>query len=203
MLVAMRTVNPQQHALKRSLILEAAAQEFAAHGLDGTSTAAICARAGIGSGTLFHYFGTKREIFLAMFSDDLAANKEVCQRAIASTPPAAGLDLLVDHLVRDLADPLIPGLMAAALLQANRDEEFAALLVADDDTVRSTLVELLVRMRTDGHLLAFEPAEVARWIQRVIDASFLTADDPSFEPGEHAVQLRQIIGWLTGRGIYR
>lgn len=203
MLVAMRTVNPQQYARKRALILSAAAQEFAAHGLDGTSTAAICSRAGIGSGTLFHYFGSKRKIFHALFSDDLAINSELCEQALAGTPPAAGLDLLVDHLVHDLADPLVPGLMAAAVLQANRDHEFALMLIADEETVRGTLVELLVRMRADGQLLAFEPDHLARWIQRLVDACFLSASDHSFDPELQNEQLRRILRWLTGRDLNR
>jgi len=195
----MRTVDPEQHARKRARILEAAAQEFAAHGVDGTSTAAICRRAGIGSGTLFHYFATKRDIFHALFRDDLPRNAEACERALAQARPGAGLDLLVDHLVADLADPLAPGLMAAALFQANRDEEFARLLTDDDERTRGTLVTLLSRMADEGQRLVFTPERVARWIQRLIDSSFLTADEHDFDPAADTGELRRVIAWLVGR----
>src|SRR4051794_6675329 len=112
----MRTVNPVEHARRRGRILEAAAVEFAVNGVDGTSTAAICRRAGIGSGTLFHYFPTKREIVYALFADDLEGNADACRAALDVPDPVAGVRSLVAHLVRDLGSPLVPGLAAAALL---------------------------------------------------------------------------------------
>lgn len=195
----MRTVNPEQHARKRALILEAAAAEFAAGGLDGASTAGICRRAGIGSGTLFHYFPTKREIFHALFSDDLERNGEICAHALAGADPAAELDKLVTHLIADLADPLVPGLMAAALLQMNRDVEFAEMVSADDDRFRDTLTTVLGRMADQGQQLAFPPRRVASWIQRLVDATYLTAGEPEFDPAAEAAELRRVVDWLVGR----
>lgn len=195
----MRTVDPEQHARKRARILQAAAQEFAAHGVDGTSTARICKRAGIGSGTLFHYFATKREMFTALFADDLPRNAAACDRALAAERPGPALDALLDHLLADLADPLAPGLAAAAVFQANRDEEFAALVVADDARIRATLVTLSERLAAAGQPLAFAPDRVAGWIQRLIDSSYLTADEDGFDAPAHLAELRRIIAWLTGR----
>ncbi|WP_260475482.1 TetR/AcrR family transcriptional regulator, partial [Streptomyces sp. WAC 06725] len=142
----MRTVNPEEHARKRAHILRAAAGEFAAHGVDGTSTARICRAAGIGSGTLFHYFATKREIFHALFGDDVPRNAEACARALAAERPDDGLALLLDHLLADLADPLVPGLAAAAVFQANRDEEFARMVLTDSAQIRTALTTLTTRL---------------------------------------------------------
>lgn len=195
----MRTVNPEQHARKRAAILSAAAEEFAAHGVDGTSTADICRRAGIGSGTLFHYFATKSAIFSAIFADDLPGNAAARNRALASQRPDHGLDVLVEHLVADLADPLVPGLVAAALHQANQDQSFAQMLHDDDEQTRDTLTTLLTRMADAGHRLAFAPDRVAHWIQTLTDNSFLAADDSDFDPTTQQNELYQIIAWLTGR----
>jgi AcrR family transcriptional regulator len=52
---------------KRRRILEAAIQEFAEYGFDYASTNRITSSAGIGKGMLFHYFGSKRELFLYSF----------------------------------------------------------------------------------------------------------------------------------------
>lgn len=197
-LVAMRTVNPEQHARKRARILEAAAGEFAAHGVDGASTAGVCRRAGIGSGTLFHYFATKRDLFHGVFSDDLAHTATVCERALAAERPEEGLALVLERLVADLADPLTPGLTAAALLQAHRDEEFAAMLAGDEEGTRVTLTTLLERMAGQGRRLVFAPERVARWIQTLLDGSYLVADDPEFDPTVQAGELREVVAWLTG-----
>ncbi|MCI2420993.1 TetR/AcrR family transcriptional regulator [Saccharopolyspora sp. K220] len=195
----MRTVNPEQHARKRAKILAAAAGEFATNGVDGTSTAGICRRAGIGSGTLFHYFDSKRAIFHALFSDDVARNAEICARALDTTPASAGLDLLVEHFAADLANPLTPGLAAAAVLQANRDVEFARLLIADAERTHHTLSTLLTRMADEGHQLALPARRAARWIQQLIDTSYLMSDGPEFDPAVQYRELRQVIAWLTGR----
>lgn len=194
----MRTVNPEQHARKRHRILDAAAEEFAAHGIDGTSTAAICRRAGIGSGTLFHYFPTKRDIFHALFRDDLEGNAGACERALAAATPSAGLDLLWGHLIRDLAHPLVPGLMAAAIHQANRDQEFARLIAADEHLVRQTLTTLLTQLAGEGRRLVFPPERAASWLQRLLDASFLAAGEAGFDPDSQAAELHRFVAWLTG-----
>ncbi|WP_030678199.1 TetR/AcrR family transcriptional regulator [Streptomyces rimosus] len=195
----MRTVNPEEHARKRAHILAAAAGEFAAHGVDGTSTARICRAAGIGSGTLFHYFATKRDIFHALFGDDVPRNAEACARALAADRPDDGLDLLLDHLLADLADPLVPGLAAAAVFQANRDEEFARMVLTDSAQIRAALVTLTERLAAEGRPLVFPSERVAGWIQSLIDGAYLTAGDPDFDPAAHTAELRQVVAWLTGR----
>lgn len=193
----MRTVNPEQYARRRQLIIEAAAVEFALHGVDGASTAGICRRARIGSGTLFHYFPTKIEIFHALFRDGLQRNAAVCAQAL-DQPTAAGLDLLLDHLLADFGDPLVPGLTAAALLQVNRDDAFAAMLADDEEVVRRTLTALLERLNSQV-ALTFAPARTARWIQRLLDACYLAAGDGDFDAAATAAELRTMINWLLGR----
>ncbi|GAB2761725.1 TetR/AcrR family transcriptional regulator [Amycolatopsis magusensis] len=192
----MRTVNPEQHARKRARILEAAAFEFAAGGVDGTSTADICRRAGIGSGTLFHYFPTKRDVFHALFADDLARNAEVCAQALTAEDPAEGVRQVVEHLLADLANPLVPGLMATVLLQVNRDPEFAELMAGDEQRTRAALTELLGRM--DPARLAFPPERVAAWIHRVADATFFAAAEDTFDPAAELAEFRRLVTWLTG-----
>ncbi|MCD9143868.1 TetR/AcrR family transcriptional regulator [Streptomyces albireticuli] len=195
----MRTVDPEQHARKRALILQAAAREFAVHGVDGTSTASVCRRAGIGSGTLFHYFPTKRALFHALFSDDLPRNAAARERALAAARPGDGLDLLVDHLLTDLADPLVPGLLAAALFQANRDEEFAVMVATDEALTRDALTTLLERAAADGCRPAFPPERLAGWILRLSDACYLAAGEEGFDPVAQTAELRRIVAGLVGR----
>ena len=53
-------------AERREMVLEAAAAEFAAHGLAGTSTEDVARRAGISQPYLFRLFPTKKALFLAL-----------------------------------------------------------------------------------------------------------------------------------------
>ncbi|CAM00898.1 TetR family transcriptional regulator [Saccharopolyspora erythraea NRRL 2338] len=198
MLAVMRTVNPEQHARKRAKILQAAAEEFAVNGVDGTSTAGICRRAGIGSGTLFHYFPTKRDIVHALFRDDLARNAEVHPRVLRADAEQ-GFDLLVGHLLAELANPLTPGLAATAVLQANRDPEFAEILTTDTERTHEVLTGLLRRMADDGgYRLALPADRLARWIQKLVDAAYLMAGDPGFDAEVESAELRRVIARLVG-----
>jgi AcrR family transcriptional regulator len=49
---------------KRQRIIDAAIREFAEKGYEQASTNAITAAAGISKGLLFHYFGTKKQLYL-------------------------------------------------------------------------------------------------------------------------------------------
>ncbi|HEY3506637.1 MAG TPA: TetR/AcrR family transcriptional regulator [Actinocatenispora sp.] len=195
----MRTVNPVEHARKRARILDAAAHEFAEHGVDGATTAGVCARAGIGAGTLFHYFRTKREMVYALFADDLPAGAEARRRALAEPDPGHGLRLLVGHLLSDLDHALAAGLAAAAIFQANRDEEFAAMIAAEDGRTRDALTTLLRRNAKAGRRPLFPPDRAARWIQTLVDASYITADD-GFDADRQTGELRRLLDVLTDGG---
>jgi AcrR family transcriptional regulator len=53
-------------AERREGILDAAVDEFAAHGYDGATTGAIAARAGISQPYVFRFFPTKKDLYIAV-----------------------------------------------------------------------------------------------------------------------------------------
>jgi AcrR family transcriptional regulator len=53
---------------RREAVLAAALEEFAARGLDGASTEAIAAKAGISQPYVFRLFGTKKDLFKAVIA---------------------------------------------------------------------------------------------------------------------------------------
>src|ERR1039458_2734250 len=70
----------------RRRLKEAATAEFAAHGPDGTTMAAIAERAGINKERLYKYFGDKQALFETVLADELE------KLAAAVTLTGAGLD---------------------------------------------------------------------------------------------------------------
>ena len=74
----------RRHAPRRRQILDAAARVFAALGYDAATTAAICREAGVGSGTLFHYFPDKHSLFAELLEDDFTT----LQQLLAAPKPA-------------------------------------------------------------------------------------------------------------------
>ena len=193
----MRTVDPKRHAAQQARILAAAAEEFAAKGMDGSSTAAICKRAGIGSGTLFHYFPTKRDIFHALFDERFQRTAKVCDQALDGRPAAEALELLIDHVAAELSDPLTPGLVAAAILEAHRDSEFAQALHNEDQIIRGCLVQLLARLAENRPGMLFTPERTAAWILKLIDGAYLASDGQP--DGANVSELKSVIDRFLGR----
>lgn len=69
----MFTVFEKQPKEKKEHILRICVEEFAKNGFDNTSTDTITERAGISKGLLFHYFKSKKNLYLYVF--DYITNK--------------------------------------------------------------------------------------------------------------------------------
>ncbi len=193
-----RTVDPVRHAARRGQIIEAAAEVFAEYGYDRATTAAICRRAGVGSGTLFHYFADKRAIFLAIVTDDLTANTAHLER-LDRTDPAVALTEVLDLLTADYGDPVAPGLVAAMIQLAHRDEEFAEVLMALDATARAAVRSLISQGQASGVFTApVDPQRAARWIVTLVDAGYLSGDDATFEAAADRRELHRIVASYLG-----
>ncbi|WP_086826518.1 TetR/AcrR family transcriptional regulator [Allokutzneria sp. NRRL B-24872] len=190
-----RTVDPARHEAKRLLILEAAAECFARKGFERATTAEICGRAGISSGSLFHYFPSKRAIFVALFELDGRERAELLERANRVEDPVAGLLAVVDGLVAPLSDPSAPGLVAAVTAQAGRDPELVEVLVRNEIQLREGLKGLLLRAialrRVDAGL---DPERAAGWIAALVDAAFARVSaDRDLVVAEEVEMLRLIL----------
>ncbi len=75
----------------RRLLLDAAAAEFAEHGMD-VSVAQIAVRAGIGKGTVFRHFATKDQLITAIFADQLDDLATTGEALLRGTAVAVGVD---------------------------------------------------------------------------------------------------------------
>lgn len=102
----MATTSQRQSAEeRREAVLEAALEEFAARGLDGASTEAIAAKAGISQPYVFRLFGTKKELFKAVISRCFRETLELFQRAAEGKRGAEALEAMgrayMDELLPD------------------------------------------------------------------------------------------------------
>jgi AcrR family transcriptional regulator len=79
------TRRQEQAELTRRKLLEAAIEHFSASHFDDIATSDITETAGVAQGLLFHYFGSKRGIYLEALRD--AANK---LNAATTPPPSDG-----------------------------------------------------------------------------------------------------------------
>jgi AcrR family transcriptional regulator len=193
-----RTVDPVRHAARRTAIQGAAAAVFAERGYTGATTAEIARAAGVGSGTLFHYFGDKRSIMISLFADDLAANDELIA-TLDEDQPVPEIWRALGHLCRDVADPVAPGILVAMLQLAVADLEFAALLEAGDQKMREALARLVRAAQRDGDVdRQLDPMRAGRWLVGLVDTLYLMCGDDDFDPAAEVAELRRLAARYLG-----
>ncbi|WP_410667042.1 TetR/AcrR family transcriptional regulator [Amycolatopsis sp. cmx-4-68] len=191
----MRTVDPAKYAAKRRAIVDAAAGCFAEKGFERTTTADICRAAGISSGSLFHYFPSKRAVFTAIFEEDA---RETAERLDAAAKAADPWDALLDVVAEQAGQVAHPGvvrLVLEAVAQAARDDEFAELVQRNERALRDGLTILVERAAGAGLIdPGVAPRAAAGWVAALVDAMISRAGlDPDLDlPAEQAI-LRTIL----------
>jgi AcrR family transcriptional regulator len=98
----MATLERKSAEERREAVLDAALEEFAAHGLSGASTEAIAAKAGISQPYVFRLFGTKRELFTAVVSRCFRETLELFQRAAEGKRGEAALAAMGNAYIHEL-----------------------------------------------------------------------------------------------------
>lgn len=194
----MRTVDPAKHAAKKRHITDTAAGLFAGKGFDRTTVADICKAADISTGSLFHYFPTKRAIFLEIFEQDGRDNAEVFAQARTLDPWEAVL-MVVDHLCVPALDRTVAGLVLEVVAQASRDQELWDLVARNEQVVRDELAQLLQHAHEAGRITLPVPARTAAtWVQGLVDGLFGRLVDPDFDATEQVSTLRLILSRFVG-----
>jgi AcrR family transcriptional regulator len=89
---------------RRESVLDAAISEFSKGGLDGTSTEAIAARAGISQPYLFRLFATKKDLFIASFERAFARVEQRFAAAADGLAGQAALDAMAEACHGMVAD---------------------------------------------------------------------------------------------------
>lgn len=177
-----RTVDPARHEARRLVIIDAALTVFAERGYDGATTAEICRRAGIGSGTFFHYFPTKLELLLAILTLGIQEVREQTELYADRTDPLGVLLDIVERGADDAADPRMPGFVRAVggIMQ---QPDVAAKLEEDARTQRDLLLPWVQKAQQAGQIRTdLTPARITSWLYLLTDG-FLgrIADEQTFK----------------------
>ena len=176
-----RTVDPARHEARRLVIIDAALTVFAERGYDGATTAEICRRAGIGSGTFFHYFPTKLALLLAILALGTAEMRDAAAVYADRTDPLGVLLDIVRQGADDAADPRMPGFVRA-VGGVMHLPEVAAALDADTQAQRDLLLPWVERAQRAGETRTdLTPEQITSWLYLLTDG-FLgrTAVEESF-----------------------
>lgn len=195
-----RTVDPERHEARRLHIVDAALTCFAAAGYHGTTTAAICREARIGSGTFFHYFPTKQDVLLAILE---IGTRETDEWFAAQEGRTDARQVLLDHVVREshqLAEPRLAGFVQA-VGSVMGDEAVARALEHEQTALHAHLVSWVRTAQEAATVRVDLPAgRVAGWLVLLLDGyTGQVATPPSFDADEErAVLLEQVAALLDG-----
>ena len=189
----MRTVDAERHAARRTQILEGAATAFAQKGYDNTTVKDVYTAAGVGSGTLFHYFADKRAIFHGVLEADRDAMLADLA-AIDITDARAGLWAVIDRMTADLHDPAVGSMMLAILGRLTVDPRVAEILDEGGGGARALLADLIRRLQAaDDADPDWDPAHAAKWAQLMVDGLYLRCSDADFDADTELSRLRIVL----------
>ncbi|UKA50621.1 TetR/AcrR family transcriptional regulator [Arthrobacter sp. FW305-123] len=175
-------------AVTRRNLLDAAAQVFVEHGFTDASISDIVARAGSSVGSLYHHFGGKTELFLALWDDYQNEHERLVASAVAKARKAGESDPLALFNVgsrsyfdytwknRDLELVFIEGDTPPGfeVLRRERGREWvrqnSVLLGASDDTLGRLTVAVITDIITvSGQEVALAASK--READEVVDAA--------------------------------
>ncbi|RQO50965.1 TetR family transcriptional regulator [Variovorax sp. KBW07] len=191
----MRKVDPERQLAKRRQIMEAAGDCFARRGFHATTTAEICAAAGMSPGNLFHYFDSKSAIVEAIV-DEERSDTAAYFAALEEAPDSfeALLDFL-DVVMAFAADKSYARLALEIAAEAMRNPAIGARTAASDAETRAAIATLLRAAMARGQADAgLDPAQAASWVAALIDGVFSRlAMDACFDPQREAPMLRLVV----------
>ena len=150
---------------RRQQVLDAAIRAFARKGYAGASTQAIAASIGVGEPTLYRYFASKRELFLAAFD---RCSTELLERwralAAESASPLEAIGKIGDWYVQQLRARPDDLLLRYRSLSHTDDEEIGARVRANYRETLAFLEELYAQARAHGEIAASADPRAQAWM---------------------------------------
>ncbi len=154
------TVEQERGAATRESILLGARRAFARHGFEGATVKVLEAETGLSRGAIFHHFGDKQALFLALAEDDAGRTAAVVE--------SGGLV----QVMRELAgkDTGWLGVQLEVRRRLRTDPVFAAGWRERSDRVGTATRQRLDRQRATGAVRDDVPTELlADFLQLVLD----------------------------------
>lgn len=195
-----RPARPDLRDLKARAIVEAAALVFAERGFRSARMADIAERAKIGKGTVYEYFRSKEDLFLAVFDAFGAGMVDDILVQLDPRPPSASefLRRFCDAVLTSLQEILYIYPLTMEFWSAAATSELKGRLITEFRDIysryRSVLASVIREGQSSGEIGAHvEPDHLSAALVGAIDALFLQAWlDPGFDAvsvGRHFIDV--------------
>lgn len=188
-----RALGAHRRGGRREAILTAAYECFSELGYERATTTSICKRAGVSSGTFFHYFPTKLDVLLAVIEN---GTEEHRHHLASYEGRADALEVVLDYLAHaasDGEDPHLAGFVRAVSGLVGHAEVDRAVR-EDDAMVQEFLHRWIGAAQQAGQVRADWPADqLALWIAVLLEGFFgRVALDPGFSAPDQGTALIEV-----------
>jgi TetR/AcrR family transcriptional repressor of uid operon len=199
----MRKIDPEKHAERRQTILDAARACFAKKGFHGTSTAEICAAAGMSPGNLFHYFPSKQAMIAAIVDEEGVSTAAYFETMGQENDLYAALVTFMDGVLDLAADPAFASLTLEIAAEAMRQGDMRSRVERNDKAMRDALHAVLQEAASRGQIDAtLDVTATAVWIAALIDGIFSrVAVDPDFQPLQNRTMMHRLLDRFLRHGL--
>lgn len=188
----MRTVDPAKTAERRRQILDAALACFKEKGFQGAAMSAICKKAKMSPGHLYHYFSGKEDLIEAIAEKDSYFKQEKIASMVAS---GNTLDAMLERVseIWSHEDAMQGALYSEVLAEATRNPRIATIIRGHEGKLRTLLAEAISNGQERGQIdTAIDPQGFATLIIGVVNGLSLSDDANTGidrESAETAVKL--------------
>jgi AcrR family transcriptional regulator len=190
-------VNRQIRDETTDKILEAARSVFARKGM-ATKMSEVAAAAGISQGLAYHYFPSKRAIFVALVRQ-MTPSPEELELTVQKIPgaPAERLDRMISSMVeRRRADPEFYQFFSQAMADDSLPEDIRESMYAQGLHMQEILRRLIVEGQATGEIAKDDPDELLQAITACLDGLSRMALPSSRRIGNHLPDARIILRML-------
>lgn len=178
-----RPLKLEDHHARRQAILATAKACFVRKGFHQTTTAEICAEAGISTGNLFHYFRSKKAIVAAIVEQQGEETKTYLASLVAEPDLYQALHGFFDVIIALASQRDFANLALEISAEGGRDPDIGVLVRRNDAVLRQGLARLATAAIERRQIApGLDADQVALGMAAMIDGLFArVAIDPAFD----------------------
>lgn len=148
----MRPVDPARQAERVQQILNAALECFREKGFHGAAMSAICRKAGMSPGHVYHYFRSKEDLIEAIIEEDIRRSEARMMTLLGGEDTYQALNDAMSCLWEKLDEGLKGALEGEIMAEATRNPRIAKIVRDREQRFRTMLGDLLKAAQARGSI---------------------------------------------------
>jgi len=184
-------ISAERAAAQRQRLVAAAIDAFAKDGYDATTVDAVCRASGLSKGSVYTYFATKEELFLAASEHVFEQRYAAMQQTWRDQPANTELDALLEAFATSLVgtQPAFLRLWVEGFLVAGRIPELASMKASYHRRFGDLLMDVLTAEGNASRLdKGLDARAAASHLMALADGLMLHRLVPGLDPEEGSLR---------------